>query len=94
MSPDACLQVIAGQPLGSYAITLASTARVHLFEARDFSFGPQAFTENEVDFKLSWWPMGEAIAAAEDNRFLLPAGPLALMLAERGHSELFGTTDR
>ncbi|MFK0252201.1 hypothetical protein [Streptomyces sp. NPDC090445] len=28
-------------------------------------------------------PLADAIAAAADGRFLLPAGPLALMLADR-----------
>ncbi|GGT20416.1 hypothetical protein [Streptomyces purpureus] len=69
--------------LGTYAITLGSTARVHLFEARGLTVGPQELTPTEVDFKLSWWPLHEAIEAAKEGRFLLPAGPLALMLAER-----------
>ncbi|MFD8378941.1 NUDIX hydrolase [Streptomyces sp. NPDC059679] len=69
--------------LGSYAITLESTARVHLFEARDLTCGPQALTPTEEGFKLSWWPMGDAIHAAAEGRFLLPAGPLALLLANR-----------
>ncbi|MGV9251443.1 NUDIX hydrolase [Streptomyces sp. NPDC003697] len=69
------------RPLGSYAITLGSRARVHLFEARDLTLGPQELTENEEDFKLMWWPMTVALQAAHDGRFLLPAGPLALLLA-------------
>ncbi|MFD8967205.1 NUDIX hydrolase [Streptomyces sp. NPDC059568] len=77
--------VIAGswRPLGSYAMSLDSTARVHLFEARDLTLGPQELTATERDFKLAWWPMEEAIDAAAAGRFLLPAGPLALLLAER-----------
>ncbi|MGW4731870.1 NUDIX hydrolase [Streptomyces shenzhenensis] len=67
--------------LGSYAITLGSQARVHLFEARDLTLGPQDLTETEQDFKLMWWPMSDARQAAHDGRFLLPAGPLALLLA-------------
>lgn len=69
--------------LGAYAITLESTARVHLYEARDLTLGPQQLTPNEEDFKLSWWPMADAIAAATEGRFLLPAGSLALLLADR-----------
>ncbi|MEU8779100.1 NUDIX hydrolase [Streptomyces sp. NPDC048606] len=69
--------------LGAYAITLGSTARVHLYEARGLTLGPQQLAPGEEDFKLSWWPLGDAIAAAADGRFLLPAGPLALMLAAR-----------
>ncbi|MFJ5780445.1 NUDIX hydrolase, partial [Streptomyces sp. NPDC093094] len=66
-------------------ITLASPARVHLFEATDLSLGPQALTETEQDFKLMWWPMPDALQAARQGRFLLPAGPLALFLAEPQH---------
>ncbi|RLU86988.1 NTP pyrophosphohydrolase [Streptomyces griseocarneus] len=71
------------RPLGAYAITLESTARVHLFEAQDLTVGPQQLTATEEDFKLSWWPMADAIGATAEGRFLLPAGPLALLLAER-----------
>jgi len=70
--------------LGSYALTLGSTARVHLYEARVLTCGPQELTPTEVDFKLSWWTMGDALDAVAAGRFLLPAGPLALLLAERG----------
>ncbi|MFD9812530.1 NUDIX hydrolase [Streptomyces sp. NPDC059080] len=68
--------------LGSYAMTLASTARVHLYEARHLTLGPQQLTDAEEDFKLMWWPMSDALDAARHGRFLLPAGPLALFLAE------------
>ncbi|GHF73977.1 hypothetical protein GCM10010218_63870 [Streptomyces mashuensis] len=71
------------QPLGTYAITLESTARIHLYQARDLTLGPQQLTPTEEDFKLSWWPMADAIVAAAEGRFLLPAGPLALLLADR-----------
>ncbi|MBW8800061.1 MAG: NUDIX hydrolase [Streptomyces sp.] len=67
--------------LGAYAITLSSTARVHLFEARELTLGAQDLTETEQDFKLMWWPMADAMQAAHAGRFLLPAGPLALFLA-------------
>ncbi|MGG7569241.1 NUDIX domain-containing protein [Streptomyces sirii] len=79
--------------LGSYAISLDSTARVHLFEAQELAFGPQELTSTEVDFKLSWWPMGDAIAAAAEGRFLLPAGPLALFLAN-GRTRGPGSVER
>ncbi|MFD4601325.1 NUDIX domain-containing protein [Streptomyces sp. NPDC058464] len=69
------------RPLGAYAITLGSTARVHLFEARELTLGAQELTETEQDFKLMWWPMDDAVQAAHEGRFLLPAGPLALFLA-------------
>lgn len=69
--------------LGSYAMTLDSTARVHLFVARLLTCGPQELTPTEEDFKLAWWPMSDAITAASNGRFLLPAGPLALLLADR-----------
>ncbi|MET8411802.1 NUDIX hydrolase [Streptomyces sp. NPDC005195] len=68
--------------LGSHAITLNSTARVHLFEARDLTLGPQELTETEQDFKLMWVPMPVALQAVDEGRFLLPAGPLALLLAD------------
>ncbi|MFF7474593.1 NUDIX domain-containing protein [Streptomyces sp. NPDC008092] len=69
------------RPLGAYAITLGSTARVHLFEARELTLGEQELTETERDYKLMWWPMDDAVQAAHERRFLLPAGPLALFLA-------------
>ncbi|MER5558801.1 NUDIX hydrolase [Streptomyces sp. NPDC002506] len=71
------------RPLGAYAMTLDSTARIHLYEARGLTLGPQQLTPTEEDFCLSWWPMPDAIRAAEGGLFLLPAGPLALLLAER-----------
>lgn len=70
------------RPLGAYTITLSSTTRVHLFEARELVLGAQDLTETEQDFKLMWWPIGDAMQAAHDGRFLLPAGPLALLLAD------------
>ncbi|MEU7205521.1 NUDIX hydrolase [Streptomyces sp. NPDC045470] len=76
------------RPLGSYAITLASTARVHLFAARDLTLVPQELSPSEQDFKLSWWPMADALTAAADGRFLLLAGPLALLLADHGAQTL------
>ncbi|MFJ8507831.1 NUDIX hydrolase [Streptomyces avermitilis] len=69
--------------LGSYAMTLDAVARVHLFEAGDLTQGPQVLTPTEEEFTLSWWPVEEAIHAAVQGRFLLPAGPLALFLAQR-----------
>ncbi|WP_425834177.1 NUDIX hydrolase [Streptomyces fractus] len=69
--------------LGSYAMTVASIARVDLFLAQDLALGQQQLTDTEQDFKLEWWPLHDAITAAEQGRFLLPAGPLALLLAER-----------
>ncbi|MGW6479512.1 NUDIX hydrolase [Streptomyces sp. NPDC055059] len=78
---EAGISAAQWRPLGAYAITLASPARVHLFEAHDLTLGPQELTETEQDFKLEWWPMNEALNAAHEGRFLLPAGPLALLLA-------------
>jgi ADP-ribose pyrophosphatase len=83
LAEEAGITAEAWSPLGSYAITLASPARVHLFEARRLSLGPQRLTAGELDFKLTWWPLDEAVQAATEGRFLLPAGPLALMLAAR-----------
>ena len=80
---EAGVTAVSWRPLGSYAITLGSDARVHLFEARDLNLGPRQPTPTEVDFKLMWSPIAQAIEAAEQGRFLLPAGPLALLLAER-----------
>ncbi|GGP00997.1 NUDIX hydrolase [Wenjunlia tyrosinilytica] len=73
-------------PLGSYAITLRSTARVHLFLAERLTLGPQQLTPSEEHFKLMWWPMPEAIYAATEGRFLLQGGPLALLLARQAIS--------
>ncbi|MEV1025301.1 NUDIX hydrolase [Streptomyces sp. NPDC050264] len=69
--------------LGSYAMTLASTARIDLFLARNLVLGPQELTDSEQDFKLEWWPLDATLDAVEKSRFLLPAGPLALLLATR-----------
>ncbi|MGV9878427.1 NUDIX hydrolase [Streptomyces sp. NPDC003006] len=99
-SPESCARrelreeagVAAAQlrPLGTYAVTLGSAARVHLYEARGLTSGPQELTESEQDFKLSWWTMADALGAVSDGRFLLPAGPLALHLADRGAGLLRG----
>lgn len=70
-------------PLGSYAITLNSTARIHLFLAEGLTRGPQQLTPSEESFKLMWWPMPDAIRAATEGRFLLQGGPLALLLAQQ-----------
>ncbi|MVO84633.1 NUDIX domain-containing protein [Streptomyces sp. p1417] len=70
--------------LGSYAITLESAARVHLYEARKLTPGPREPTPSETSFALSWWPMSDALTAAAAGRFLLPAGPLALFLSSPG----------
>ncbi|MEU9662696.1 NUDIX hydrolase [Streptomyces chartreusis] len=70
-------------PLGSYAITLSSPARIHLFQASDLTLGPQELTDTESDFKLMWWPIPDALRAAGEGQFLLPAGPLALFLAQQ-----------
>ncbi|WP_299535344.1 NUDIX hydrolase [uncultured Streptomyces sp.] len=83
---EAGLTASSWKALGSYAITLGSAARVHLFEASGLTHGPQELTATEADFKLEWWPLGRAIDAATEGRFLLPAGPLALLLAERAVS--------
>ncbi|MFF8831401.1 NUDIX hydrolase [Streptomyces sp. NPDC015131] len=69
--------------LGTYAITLNSPARVSLFLAQGLTLGPQQLTDTEEGFKLMWWPMEDAIKAAEGGRFLLQGGPLALFLAAR-----------
>ncbi|MEU7565568.1 NUDIX hydrolase [Streptomyces fradiae] len=71
------------RPLGSYAITLDSTARISLFLAEGLTCGPQQLTPGEESFKLMWWPMPDAIRAATEGRFLLPGGPLALLLAQQ-----------
>ncbi|MBY8886413.1 NUDIX hydrolase [Streptomyces sp. PTM05] len=78
---EAGVTAASWRPLGSYAITLASPARVHLYEARDLTLGPQELTPIEQDFRLSWWPLDDAVDAARRGRFLLTAGPLALLLA-------------
>lgn len=83
LQEEAGVTAIDWRSLGSYAITLGSTARVHLFEAATLTLGPRQPTPSEVDFKLMWWPIEEAAHAATEGRFLLPAGPLALLLAQR-----------
>ncbi|MFS8197650.1 NUDIX hydrolase [Streptomyces sp. CWNU-52B] len=71
------------RPLGSYALSLNSTARVHLLLAEDLTCGPQQLTPGEADFKLMWWSIPDAIRAAIEGRFLLQGGPLALLLAQQ-----------
>ncbi|MEV6005812.1 NUDIX hydrolase [Streptomyces sp. NPDC051976] len=80
---EAGITATTWRPLGSYALTLTSPARIHLYEARNLTLGPQQLTPTEQDFKLQWWPMDQALNAVADNRFLLPAGPLALLLVQR-----------
>ncbi|MEV0633802.1 NUDIX hydrolase [Streptomyces sp. NPDC050619] len=92
-SPEECARrelreeagIVAEQwrALGTYAMTLESTARVHLYEARELTLGPQQLTPTEEDFKLSWWPMDKALDAAAQGSFLLAVGPLALLLVDR-----------
>jgi ADP-ribose pyrophosphatase len=41
------------RPLDSYAITLNSTARIHLFPAGGLTLGPQQLMPSEADFKLT-----------------------------------------
>ncbi|GHJ36691.1 NUDIX hydrolase [Streptomyces sp. TS71-3] len=69
--------------LGSYAITLTSPVRLSLFLAQDLIHGEQQLTDSEHDFKLSWWSLEDAVNAAVEGRFLLPGGPLALLLSAR-----------
>ncbi|MQY10212.1 hypothetical protein SRB5_03190 [Streptomyces sp. RB5] len=68
--------------LGSYAMTLKSTAKVHLFEATQLTCGPQQLMPGEEDFKLMWWSLEDALKAVGEGRFLLQGGPLALFLAK------------
>ncbi|MFF5568763.1 NUDIX hydrolase [Streptomyces sp. NPDC012623] len=72
--------------LGSYAITLNSPARIHLFLAEGLTCGPRQLAPSEADFKLMWWPMAGAIQAAAQGRFLLQGGPLALLLTQQATS--------
>lgn len=71
------------RPLGSYAITLDSPARIHLFLAERLTRGPQQLMPSEEHFTLMWWPESEALQAATDGRFLLQGGPLALLLSQQ-----------
>ncbi|MFE3738739.1 hypothetical protein [Streptomyces sp. NPDC059134] len=72
------------RPLGSYAITLDSSARIHLFLAEGLTCGARQLMPGEADFKLTWLPVAEAIQAAVQGRFLLQGGPPALLLAQQG----------
>ncbi|MEW1544943.1 NUDIX hydrolase [Streptomyces tsukubensis] len=94
LAEEAGITADVWQPLGSYAITLSSSARVHLFEARELTLGPQQLTPSELDYKLTWWPMAEILRAAAHGRFLLPAGPLALMLTAQRHGVKADQADR
>lgn len=83
LSEEAGVTAQTWRGLGSYAITLNSPARIHLFLAEGLTCGPQQLTPSEADFKLMWWPMPDAIRAATEGRFLLQGGPLALLLAQQ-----------
>lgn len=83
LSEEAGVVARTWRPLGSYTITLDSTARIHLFLAEGLTCGPQQLTPGEEDFKPMWWPMPDAIRAATEGRFLLQGGPLALLLAQQ-----------
>ncbi|MBA2807701.1 NUDIX hydrolase [Streptomyces sp. KM273126] len=80
---EAGVTAAAWRHLGSFAITLDSPARIHLFLAEGLTLGPQQLTPTEADFKLKWWPMADAITAATKGQFLLQGGPLALLLAQQ-----------
>ncbi|MFF4051941.1 NUDIX hydrolase [Streptomyces chartreusis] len=92
-TPQACAQrelreeagvtAASWRPLGSYAITLDSPARIHLFLAEGLTLGPQQLTPTEVGFKLAWLSLPAAVDAAAAGRFLLQGGPLALLLAQQ-----------
>lgn len=69
--------------LGTCAITLGSDARISLHLAGELTLGPQELNDTGGDFKLTWWPLADAVTAAAEGRFLLPAGPLALLPADR-----------
>lgn len=83
LQEEAGITASSWQRLGTYAITLNSPARMSLHLTEGLTIGPQQLAEGEEDFKLMWWPMADALDAAAEGRFLLPGGPLALLLAER-----------
>ncbi|MFF4602711.1 NUDIX hydrolase [Streptomyces sp. NPDC001339] len=83
---EAGVTATAWRPLGAYAITLHSPARIHLYLAENLTHGPQQLTPSEENFKLTWWPLPDAIQAATESRFLLQGGPLALLLAQQATS--------
>lgn len=80
---EAGVTAVRWRHLGTYAITLGSDARLSLYLAEELSLGPQELNDTEEDFKLTWWPLADAVTAAAEGRFLLPAGPLALLLTDR-----------
>ncbi|WP_329184655.1 NUDIX hydrolase [Actinacidiphila glaucinigra] len=70
-------------PLGAFLLSMSSQARVHLFAAEVVHCGTQELTDTEEGFTLQWWPLAEVIGAAQQGRFLLQGGPLALLLAQQ-----------
>jgi ADP-ribose pyrophosphatase len=50
---EAGITATAWRFLGAYAITLASPARIHLYEARDLTCGPQNLTPAGQGHKLA-----------------------------------------
>ncbi|MFJ5143031.1 NUDIX hydrolase [Streptomyces sp. NPDC088707] len=83
LAEEAGVSAESWRHLGTYAVSLNGPAQLSLYLAEDLTVGEQQLTDTEVDFKLAWWPMDDAIQAADEGRYLLPGGPLALLLADR-----------
>lgn len=70
---------------GSYLINMGGPARMTLHLAEELMLGePQLTTrEREQDFRLTWMTVPEILTATRASRFLMPVGPLAVLLAEQ-----------
>ncbi|MFD0407216.1 NUDIX domain-containing protein [Kitasatospora sp. NPDC127116] len=67
--------------LGEIALMTKSTARLHMFIARNLTIGEQELTGTETGMTVEWWPLDEAVAAAMDGRLLLSGAAVSVLMA-------------
>ncbi|MGW2539911.1 NUDIX domain-containing protein [Kitasatospora sp. NPDC001574] len=67
--------------LGSVALMTLSTARLHVFLARDLTLGKQRLTSSEFGMTLEWWSLPDAVDAAYDGRLTLAGASLGILMA-------------
>ncbi|MFH8387957.1 NUDIX domain-containing protein [Kitasatospora sp. NPDC018058] len=73
-------------PLGEIALMTKSTARLHMFIARDLTVGEQELTGAETGMTVEWWPLEEAVAATMDGRLLLSGAVVSVLMAAQAVS--------
>ncbi|MFF2144639.1 NUDIX domain-containing protein [Kitasatospora sp. NPDC058190] len=67
--------------LGEIALMTKSTARLHMFIARDLTLGEQELTGAETGMTVEWWALQEAVAAAMDGTLLLSGAAVSVLMA-------------